>query len=88
MTSALKDPATGKPLAIIVDDKGPNLIDLAHSSIVSGDGKKHAVPKKTLKKSTAPDAKPAVKAKSSSKAKVEFDAETKKLLKAKKLTPA
>ena len=58
---------------------------------MSGDGKKHAVPKKTLKKSTAPDAKdakPVIKAKSSSKAKVEFDAETKKLLKAKKLTPA
>lgn len=88
MPSALKDPATGKPLAIIVDDKGPNLIDLAHSSIVSGDGKKHAVPKKTLKKSTAPANKAPVKAKSSSKAKVEFDAETKKLLKAKKLTPA
>jgi len=85
---ALKDPATGKPFAIIVDNKGENLIDLAHSSIVGG-GKKPLPAKTTINLSTAaakPTTGDVVKTKSEDK--VSFGAKTKKLIAAKTLTKA
>lgn len=84
----MRDPNTGKPLALIVDNKNLVLIDMKHSSIVGG-GKKKA-PK--VKKSTVTLKKPAGKGKAGAKkakaAAVKFSAATKKLIAAKTLTKA
>jgi len=84
---ALTDPATGKPLAIIVDNKGLNLIDIAHSSIVGG-GKKPLPKMKTIQLKPKGVGKTGAVVKTKSKKKVVFSAATKKLIAAKTLTKA
>jgi hypothetical protein len=85
---ALRDPTSGKPMAIIVDqkDKGPMLIDLAHSSIVGGGKKPSAVLKKTISLKKKPVA--TKKAAKATKKKIVYSPATLKLIKAKTLTPA
>ena len=50
---ALKDPATGKPLEIIIDGKATELIDTHNSKLISGIGKVEAAAPGTTKPKVA-----------------------------------